>query len=106
MTGQAHHNDPETSHISARRTKTAELKEILYGLIEERPRAAFQLRDYYAANAMTQGWPDVKADSVNKRISELHRAGWVEPHPTKRVTTEFGRPAVVWRITEPEKSEK
>lgn len=100
MTGQAHHDDPETSHESAKRTKTEELKHVLYGLIEERPRAAFQLRDYYMRNAETQGWPQVKPDSVNKRISELHKRGWIEPHPTKRADTEFGRTAVVWQLKE------
>lgn len=98
-TGKWHHDDPATSKKAGVRVDTGTLRSILYQLLTERPRAAFQLRDYYFRFADGNGWPKVKPDSINKRISDLHKAGLIE-ESGKTATTEYDREAVIWQVKE------
>ena len=96
----AHTNDPETSHESAASLnlkKNAQLKEVILDLLRRRPRAQFQLTKFYVKFKRANDWPDVKDDSVAKRLSELVQAGLVVDSGMK-VESPYGKNVVVWAV--------
>jgi hypothetical protein len=85
----AHTNDPTTSHEAAAALNpdvSAELKGIILDLLRRKPRAQFELTRYYVKFKKANGWPDVKDDSVAKRLSELVKAGRVIDSGRKTVS--------------------
>ena len=76
----AHRNDPATSHIAAEALDPVArmtLKGAILHLLDICPRTVPNLTlDYFAARKIRE-WPNVKPDSVAKRLSELVKAGRV-----------------------------
>jgi hypothetical protein len=100
VTELAHTHDPITSHEAAASLNadtSAELKGIILELLGRKPRAQFELTRYYVKFKKANGWPDVKDDSVAKRLSELVKAGRVIDSGRKTLSP-YDRNVVVWQV--------
>jgi hypothetical protein len=100
ITELAHTNDPITSHEAAASLNpntSAELKSVIMMLLARKPRAQFALTKFYVKFKGVENWPDVKDDSVAKRLSELVKAGRVVDSGRK-VMSPFGKSVVVWQV--------
>lgn len=74
----SHRGDPESSFEAAASLNPRDLaavKEAVVFLLRVRPQAPFQVAELYFEFREIKGWPDVKPDSINKRISDLKREG-------------------------------
>ena len=75
---RAHTDDPDTAKGAASKLDPAEvskLKRAIMVLAKASPRTPQELSDAYCSIAFTIGWPEVQPYSVNRRCSELKKAG-------------------------------
>lgn len=96
----AHRHDPVTSHVAAAsvdRDEASIVKQAILDLLDEEPRADFELTPAYFSLREANGWPLVQPHSIARRRSELHMQGRVYDTGERRQTP-FRRPAVVWAV--------
>ena len=80
ITRRAHRGDPEVSHLAAAAVNEStanRLKHALLELLREQSSAPFEVQSLYLILADIKGWPKVQAHSVNRRLSELKRDGFI-----------------------------
>lgn len=98
-TALAHRADPVTSHIAAASISAKQqIKNALIALLEEEPRAAFELTEAYFNLREANGWPACKPDGIAKRLSELHKVDHLVVETDRTVMSPYNRPAVVWQV--------
>jgi hypothetical protein len=76
----AHRDDPQSSKAAAANlnlTKNARVKAALLDLLREQSGAPFEVQALYGLLRDVKGWPAVQPHSVNRRLSELKKAGHV-----------------------------
>lgn len=79
-TRRAHRSDPESSHLAAaavNESTTARLKAALIELLREQSSAPFELQMLYTHVGPARGWPKIQPHSVNRRLSEMKRDGFI-----------------------------
>lgn len=91
--------DPDTSPAAAALDpgEKSAVQQAILDLLEESPRADFELTPAYFALREVNGWPLVQPHSIARRRSELHMQGRVYDTGERRQTP-FRRPAAVWAV--------
>jgi len=85
---RVHRGDPASSHRAAanlNESNVTRLKAALVQLLSEQSAAPFEVQMLYVLIQDVRGWPTVQPHSVNRRLSELKKAGVI------RGTGEFVR---------------
>lgn len=101
----SHTHDPETSQLAAVRVDpnaSAQLKDALLILLDEKPRTADELTSVYFHQAEFRRWPQI-ADShnVKRRLSELHSKHHVIRESGDRRPSRLGKASTVWKLAVP-----
>lgn len=77
---RVHRGDPVTSHMAADKSqRTVQIvRDHVLELIRERgPMAAFEVCDAYAKETRRAGWQRVRHETPRKRVSDLHKEGYL-----------------------------
>ncbi|MET0716373.1 MAG: hypothetical protein ABWY57_15820 [Mycetocola sp.] len=107
-TALAHEGDPDASVEAALALQAKPKQQVfdaIVAILEEEARAAFQVQQVYLERSADNGWPDLSRSphSVNKRLSELHKAGRIRPVEVMgeqwRIPSPAGATATVWEVS-------
>lgn len=77
---RAHRHDPQTSHLAAEavnESTATRVKDALVELLREQSAAPFEAQMLYTHVGPARGWPKIQPHSVNRRLSELKRDGFI-----------------------------
>lgn len=101
----SHSGDPETSRLAAIQIDphaSAQLKDALLILLDEKPRTADELTSVYYHQAEFRRWPQMAdTHNVKRRLSELHSKHHVIRESGEKRPSRLGKASVVWQLAVP-----